>query len=760
MGAPTPPLDLSASCSAIYNNTLFVFSQAGFQSLSLTQGAQWQVLSPGVSVQGGVCVNALSQNDSASALYIVGGAANSSQSNFPGFQKYTYSTQKWDIIVPQVPVSQNRQKHGAAYLNQSSSIVVYAGSQDPSNQNPSSQTFLLSTIPPYTVLSFTSIAPPLTHPMVMPFNDTHAVMVGGDDDNKAVWVFGPNGWSNLRTSLPEAITNDMTMQCTITTGDDGSKVLEKYDLGVSPNTVTQYLLSANGQVSPVAIVLGNGGGNPGSPKQKRGATANNWPVYNASGAPTTPRSGYSIAQDSNGLAVIAGGGPANDPVQIFQEKQNDWVNVNTIFGSQAPLAPSSSSTPSPKPSQTTGAPTATTTVSTSEPKSKAVKILGGALGGVIGFAALLVIILLLIRCMRDRKQRKEEARRAATEKENRLSFADQGADFMRDAQGARKDQNTHSMVGSISSLQIFSGKAITGHRRGQPSDSSQIGLVQHKSAIGGTTDDLEMARVNNDRLSPPSTANTRVNSPYDAEGGALAGPLDRSTGWSQYFNNNQPVTNLAAPSAGNTGGRNSQTFLHPTSVRSSDLSGSDYDDAPPPGLALSGMRPLDVNLGPRFGAPQPTQQQQYALGRAISTSSYDQSHWSVLSEDRESHNSSLLTAFPAYNTGPGPAGNAFARPDNPLTSPNRPVSPLNSGVAAPGTNPTARDFPMPRAYFPPNPAPPPSGGLPAFPRSGDRRRDVESPLPKPEPRGPVIRKMTGNEDMSWLNINAAPGRPS
>lgn len=753
MGVSTPPLDLTGHCSAIFDNTLYLYSPAGFQSLPLSKNATWNVLPPGTSVQGGVCVNAIGPNEGAPGLYIVGGRANSTSQDYPGLQKFTYATQQWETIKSEVPVSQNRQNHGAAYLNATSSIVVYAGSQDPSNSNPSSQTFLISTKPPYTTLSYLSIAPPLTQPMLMPWNDTHAVMVGGNNNNKAIYVFSANGWADLGTSLTEPLSDDMTIMCSIATGDDGSKVLEKYNLGVSPNIVSRFLLYAGGKPAPAGIAVGAGRTTRAKRYIKRQLTADNWPAYDPSKAPTTKRSGFSIAQSPDGLTVVSGGGPANDPVQLFQERQNTWVDVNAVFGSQTPLTPSS--TASSTSSVTSSASATSTSTAAPSSKNKALTVLGGALGGVLGFAALLIIILLLLRWHADRARRKEEKKREATEKEARLSFADQGADFMRDAHGVRgpNAENTQSMVGSISSLQIFAGKSgQNGHKRGQHSDSSQLGLTQHSRPMGGT-DELELSRVNNDRLSPPSTAG-RMNSPYGAEG-----PLDRSTGWSQYFNGNQNFTNLATPAAV---GASPQTFLQPTSVRSSDLSASEYHDNV--SRQPSTAQPFNINnmntgftalpqpstTGPHYGGGSSTP----AAGRVISSSSYNPSHWSLLSEDRASVDSSILTAFPSI-AGSGPAGNAFASPDNPLTGSSReasrPITPVQAAAI-----PSARDFPMPQGYYPPNPAPPPVIALPAMPRFSTRM-EPESPAPRPTQRGPVLRKMTGSEDMSWLNINA--GRP-
>jgi hypothetical protein len=751
MGVPTPPIDITGHCSAVHNNTLYLFSPAGFQSISLTQGAQWNVLSPGVSVVGGVCVNAPNQNDAESALWIVGGTSNSTEPNFSGLQKFTYATQQWDIISPSVPVSQNRQGHGATYLNSTSSIVMYAGSQDSANSNPSSQTFLISTISPYNVLSYVSTAPPLTHPMVMPWNDTHALMIGGDNDNKGVYVFGPSGWSNLGTSLTNPIATDSTEQCAIVTGDDGSKVLEIYNLAVSPNTVSQILLFSNGQPAAPGTTVGN------TPAQsakfrKRDLTPSSWPAYNISGAPTSTRTGFQVAEAPNGLAIISGGGASNDPIEIFQQRTNSWINPASLFGSSATTttAPTTPATPiSSPPTSAISAPTSTPT-NNSQAKSHSLTVLGGALGGILGFAALLIIFLLLVRWYADRKRRRAEEAAEKSEKDGRLSFADKGTpSYMRDIQGdIGYGPNTNSMVGSISSYQMFGSKSASaannGHRRAQNSGSSTAGLVTHTAPTGETIDDLELARVNYEKISRPGTS-------YSHERGASAqGPLesrDRTTaGWSTYFSTNTPVTNLAAPTAAPLPAEGS--FMQGPASNSSPRG---LASGPPTISARSSHSTYEGGSRPTSKArPEFANAVKKTRSRAISNSSYDP-HWSVLSEDRGSDTSSIMASFPPIGSAVGPTGNAFARPNHPLTAP-RPASPAGSGQGiSPG------NFPMPKAYFPAAASPTLSGKTSYSPHV--------SQIPMPvtqvgaERRGPKVTRLTGNEDMSWLNINAPPGAP-
>ena len=222
----------------------------------------------------------------------------------------------------------------------------------------------------------------------------------------------------------------------------------------------------------------------------------------------------------------------------------------------------------------------------------------------------------------------------------------------------------------------------------------------------------------------------------------LRAEQSRSAGWSEYFADNNLTNLAAAPSTA-------------PSQRSSDASDSEYDESRQP----SGMRPLDVAM-PAVAVGKGT-----AAGRAISTSTNDRSthHWSVLSEEdplpgqggQGNRRSSVMTQFPTVGGGPV-FGNAFANKGAPSGSAAAAAGAANLLGSSPPDF-SARDFPMPRAYqtttnttqgvgmpvFSPTTAPGGGGGI--------------SPMPVPGQRGPVLRKMTGDEDMSWLNINA--GRP-
>ncbi|KAB8339039.1 hypothetical protein FH972_021975 [Carpinus fangiana] len=292
MASPDPPVAIDGSCSVIHDNTLFVYSPKAFQSLPLSDGAKWSQLKNGTSVSGATCVKA--GND---ALWIVGGL--SQDKDYAGLQKYSFSSKSWESIVPVVNITKGRQGHSATYLSASSMILVYAGSKvDP--KQLSQETFAIETKKPYNVLAYSGKTPPVVQPILLPWDDSSVITLGGNADNKDIYLFktSTNGWQKYKTALPRVPKGPDAERGTLVLGSDGSKVLELYDMSVSPNEVSRFVLQ-NAQGRPAQT--GSTVGKPESRKRKRDLTLNSWPAYNDTAAPTYIRSGFDIAQSDTGL---------------------------------------------------------------------------------------------------------------------------------------------------------------------------------------------------------------------------------------------------------------------------------------------------------------------------------------------------------------------------------------------------------------------------------------------------------------------------
>src|SRR5256714_11090244 len=166
MSTPLPPAALKGQCSIIFNNTLYVYSPDAPQSLPLRPNAQWSQEPMGVSLTGAACVfGGIDGDNSKPALYIVGGSTNSSSVQYTGLQRYSIQDKTWHTITPLATVTENRQHHGAAYMVDTSMILVYGGSQN-GDSGLSTQTFLMATYPPYIVESYQSLAPPFLDPIM------------------------------------------------------------------------------------------------------------------------------------------------------------------------------------------------------------------------------------------------------------------------------------------------------------------------------------------------------------------------------------------------------------------------------------------------------------------------------------------------------------------------------------------------------------------------------------------------------------------
>lgn len=470
MSSPIPPKSISGGCSVISNNTLYVYSADAFQALPLRSGGNWTELQNGIAVTGAVCAKGMvGGNNTGEALWIVGGAEPTSNSNYPGLQRYSFADQSWETITPEVRVTQNRQNHAAVFLNESQSILVYAGSQNDKSV-ASSQTFLISTFSPYTVRSYTAENSPALSPLLFQWGNNTAISLGGSGNLTAIYHFGPeNGWKDFGTSLDSDMNSTTVEQGILLHNSDNSKVLELYDLGVTPNTITNVVLQdADGNIAPTGQTVGT----TVSRKRKR-LTLTDWPNYNATYAPTTTRSGYTVAQDTNGLVAFSGGN-AQNPVGLFNSQTNGWVDTSNFFGLSDTSTGTSTSSATTTPTSTSAAAGGSSNNSNHHHTSL---ILGATLGSILGFIALLIIVLLFIR-WRRRKRRESHVTTASDEK-HRLSFADRGAPFMREAGGAG------AVTGPLDLGDPFIVTATEGIKRTSRSirsESSNAPLVPHDRA--------------------------------------------------------------------------------------------------------------------------------------------------------------------------------------------------------------------------------------------------------------------------------------
>ncbi|KAI9732066.1 MAG: hypothetical protein M1818_007661 [Claussenomyces sp. TS43310] len=565
MTLPTPNVPLDNVCSTIWNNTLYTYSENAFQSLPLVKGAQWSRLSMGVPVTGGVCVQATPQNDSTpAALYIVGGTAKSSDS-YMGIQRYRFSDAVWETLTPTAAVAENRLYHNALYLNDSSSILMYSGTQDGSKQ-PSSETFMISTSPPYDVVAYGSMAPPVVSPLLLNWNAGQAVMFGGSNANNKVMVFGPDiAWIDSGTTLAHPPESDSDIKAVMMFGDDGSKHLYTFDMTTSPNSVNRTVLVdgygnpisnaeaivsrsiAELEVEPTSQVLG---------LDKRGnLTVADWPPYNSTLAPTTTRDNYSVSMDASGLVVISGGN-SDDVLCIFNAKDNSWANATSMLsktsvhaGPEHTASAILSSTSTALSSSTaTSVPTASTSSAASSSHANsgsrafALKVLGIVLGTIVGVALILVLALLFFRWRRN-KRRFEEAGH-----QRRASGIPKGEKDL--VSGPNK--SNHGQQGSqnsFSSMAVLMGKVNTpqrgmlGRQKGSNgSDASSTFNKRYRTAISNPIpqDTFESRNVlaeggKSGAFRPaPVAAPAPVPRPRSSANGRR-GSTRRSSGWNRYW---------------------------------------------------------------------------------------------------------------------------------------------------------------------------------------------------------------------------------
>ena len=562
MSVPKPSANLEGHCAVVRDETLYFLSPDAFQSLELKKHAQWKKEKSGVSVKGAACVQAGEDE-----LYVIGGTTD--DDSYSGLQRYSFSSKSWETLPLVVDVMSDRTEHSAAYLEDSNSIFVYAGSQPEAPSYLSSQTFLISLEEGNNIQAFTSMgAPTANMPILVPFNSSHAVMAGGSPLNNEIWLFSTTGGFE---KFPVDTTGPIegAARGTIIDGSDGSKVLQIYDFTPSPNNVTGIvLLGEGGQPAYTGQTVGS------QQQRKRDLTLQSWPEYDDSNAPTATRSDCAVALAASNVAVIAGGNE-NVPLALFNQEENSWIDADKFFSSrQQPLQPSSSSdgsrsTPtsqsSPSSSSTEGA---NPIAGDGKAHDRMLRTLGITLGVLCGIAAVFIIVLLYLR-WRKMKQRKKEGYLDEKNGEARMSFQDRGASFMKEAGGSVNEspppppkpwygQQGDSQDGSRSSLAIIAGKfnnkrGTNGHAPKQSYDSTTP-LRRGKSGRS-QPERVEMVDIEKRPLPVERKPLPRAAGSADATAGVTGASLlgadltnqevsdrrNRSSGWSKYFATSHPT---------------------------------------------------------------------------------------------------------------------------------------------------------------------------------------------------------------------------
>lgn len=582
MATPTPPVALKDHCSIIYHNALYTYQADAFQSLQLKSGAEWSELPLGVPTNDSTCVQGTA--DGQDALFIVGGTTTLRSTDYSGLQRFTFHDSKWETLNIAVNVTRDRVLHGSAFLNSSSSILVYGGSQ--SARTASSETFLISTLPPYGVRALTSKAPPVANPLMMPWNATHALMLGGNAQSKALFTFGPQGgWHPLNVSLPNFLPDSSKVQAALKAGDDGSKVLEIFDLSVSPNTIRPILLSnathasTSTEPSSSTIVSSTSAAPLGKvtvppSKKKRVNTVEDPLAYDVTLAPHDTRRGFSLAQGSDGL-VVASGGNDQAVLSMFNLTGKQWIDPNQFFGNSKPTNPDSTpSSISPASSVTAGAsPSSKPPPSTGMSRNRSLTILGATLGAVFGVAALLVLLLLILRCLRKRRADKRRSSEYTMEDKHDMDFADQGADFMKEAGGSFGKQGDHRRD---LSGQSASSAVIMGGRRNSSQQSKRALFHKTKDSDGSAKPFFGRSKSLG-TTSPPQISEPFTSKHADQAANPHTSPNPRTeprtdTGWSRYWNNSSSNINAMAAGPARHG-----SHSRPTTYASN--SQSDYDSS-------------------------------------------------------------------------------------------------------------------------------------------------------------------------------------
>lgn len=197
--------------------------------------------------------------------------------------------------------------------------------------------------------------------------------------------------------------------------------------------------------------------------------------------------------------VVLSGGNEDEPVAMFDQNENSWVDAGKFFGAQKmenqqPLMPSTTSESTPSATSSAEPEASTTTASiTGGPTAheKSMRTLGITLGTLCGIAALVLIALLYLRWRKSKKAKIAAAAGNDDEKRDRngerLSFVDRGASFMKEAGGSATDLGAPprhrfepNAAGSHSSLAIIGGKFGNKRNSQAPREASKAPPISSK----------------------------------------------------------------------------------------------------------------------------------------------------------------------------------------------------------------------------------------------------------------------------------------
>ncbi|SPN97570.1 uncharacterized protein DNG_01081 [Cephalotrichum gorgonifer] len=429
MTVPKPPVPLDDVCAVVHGNILYTYSSTGLLRLELKPNAEWEKLSGGVPVTGGVCVGSTPKDPNDAGLYIVGGVA--ANDEYLGIQKFTYSTGKWELVNADPVQMKGRQGHGATYINSTDSILVYSGNLNGA-QGPSPETFLIHAKAPFEFESLPSGGLLAKSPLILPWSDSQAMVVGGGTEDRRVLLFDASTktWSESGATMAEPIPRDSTFtKGVVMDGDDGSKSLYTFDMTKTPIEVRRVpLFDGDGkpiQWSPVVAARHDVGlitrqSDTDTDTNTQPLTLDDWPKYDNTLAPKEARGNYAAAQSASGTVVFVGGSKDNT-LDMFDPRENKWLDPSLAFEQERLGGLSASSTVSSSTSTATS--TSTSSATASSPSGIAAgssdddsgsglssnTILGIVLGSILGLMVLLGLILFCVRRGKNKKLRSDGA---------------------------------------------------------------------------------------------------------------------------------------------------------------------------------------------------------------------------------------------------------------------------------------------------------------------------------------------------------------